>query len=218
VENAFGAIIGHEYASLAKQHIGALISIATTNANAFANVGCGISGALTCTVSSSSGNWAKYYLSQYLDDLFSGGLAGRSAAAAYAAVLPSNAMSLPPSAVSVNWTALAPAPIVPSAQMNCALNNTNPANDPMLTLNGLPQPVAGVGAVIGWQTQVQQGSLCAASPHDQYSIALSNGIGQGGQFIEVETDAAFTDISTCGPDLAAASQQLQAQLMHSCQF
>jgi hypothetical protein len=218
VETSFGAIIGHADAALAEQRLGALISIATTNASAFADVNCGLSGAAACTVSTKSGDWARYYLAAYMNDLFNGGIAGRAAAGAYAAVLPNTAMDLPPQAVSVNWTALSATPIVPSSQATCALNNTVAANDPVLVLDGVSQQIAGVGTTIGWQTQVQQGSLCAASPHDAYSAALANGIAQGGQFIEVEGDAAFTHAAACGPDLAAASQQLRAQLQSSCQF
>jgi hypothetical protein len=218
VENTFGAVIGHEYATITRLNLNALISIATTNGNAFAQVDCGISGATACTISPTNGDWAKYYLSQYMDDLFNGGVAGRAAASAFSTVLTYQPMQMPPSAVSVNWTALTTAPVVASQQMTCAINNTNPANDPTLMLNGLPQPLAGVGATVGWQTQVQQGGLCAASPHDQYTQMLSNGINQGGQFIEVETDAAITDVAACGSDLANASQQLQASRMQSCQF
>jgi hypothetical protein len=218
VEYSFGAIIGHEYATLLNDGLTSLISLPTTGGEAFAYVTCGISGDQACSVQPNSGNWSIYYLSEYVDDLFHGGIAQTAAQNAFAAVRPSGSFTMTPAQLTINWTALSPTPITAGSQIGCALNNTIAADQPTLKLNGLTQKIPGVGSVIGWQTQTQSGGECSTTSHNSYMTALNNGISQGGQFIEVEGDAAFTDINSCGADLHSASAQLLASALTSCHY
>jgi hypothetical protein len=218
VEYSFGAMIGHEYATLQNKGLNALISVPTTGGRAFTDVTCGISGSQTCSVQKNSGNWSLYYLSEYVDDLFHGGVAQTAAASAFTAARPNASFTMTPAQLAVNWTALKPTPITAGSQIGCALNNTIAADQPTLKLNGLTQKIPGVGSVIGWQTQTQSGGECSTTSHNSYMTALNNGISQGGQFIEVEGDAAFTDINSCGADLHSASAQLLASALTSCHY
>jgi hypothetical protein len=218
VEYSFGAIIGHEDATLLNNGLTSLISLPTTGLDAFANVSCGISGDQACSVQPSPGNWSIYYLTEYVDDLFHGGIAQTAAQNAFAAARPSGTFTMKPAQFAVNWTALSPSPIIAGNQIGCALNNTIVANEPTLTLNGLVQKIPGVGSIIGWQTQTQSGGECSTASHNSYMTTLNNGIGQGGLFIEVQSDAAFTDIKTCGADLHAASAALLASALTTCHY
>jgi hypothetical protein len=218
VEYTFGAVIGHEYASLQNNNISALISVPTVGGKAFTDVSCGISGSQACSVQQNSGNWSLYYLSEYVDDLFHGGVARNAAQSAYTAARPGASFTMAPAQLAVNWTALSPTPIAAGNQIGCALNNTIPANQSAILLNGLAQKIPGVGSVIGWQTQTQSGGECSTTSHNSYMTSMNNGISQGGQFIEVEGDAAFTDINSCGADLHSASAQLLASALTSCHY
>ena len=87
IESAFGGTIGHALGTLANNGIKTtLISLATTNGDAFPMVNCGVTGAAVCSVSPQSGNWSVYYMEKYVGDLFNGGLAYTQAQAAYAAI------------------------------------------------------------------------------------------------------------------------------------
>ncbi len=218
VEYSFGSIIGHEYASLNNLGIDALISIPNTGSEAFANADCGVSGASTCTVDPLGSNWSLYYLTQYVNDLFKGGQAASGAAAATAATRPGSTFAMQPAQLSLAWTAITPAPIVASSQVTCMMNNIIPAHDSAMTINGHAQEIGGIGTTIGWQTQTNQGDLCSAKNGNTYMTALNNGISQGGQYLEVEDDAVFTNQTTCGPDIAAASKQMLASLVTNCQY
>jgi hypothetical protein len=206
-EWAFGTIVGFETAELANLGLSnVLLSIPTTGASGFADVDCGTAGATACAVSSNSGNWPIYYLELYVDDLFNGGLAFKAANAAYQGIHAGH-FGLPPSGLSVNWTGLSVGAIVPSQQVGCTLNNTNPTNAPTQKLNGQPVQILGAGTTLGWQTQAQSGLLCATG---QYQTIMNNGIANGGLFLEVETDAAFTDLALCSGYLSTALQQILA--------
>jgi hypothetical protein len=201
-EAAFGAVIGHEAGLLINAGLpNVLISIAETNGSAFASVNCGVSGSTQCSVTPlTMGNFSIYYLEKYVIDLFNGGLSDTQAQAAYAAIR-SDTFSLAPTQISTNSTALSPTPIEPAQEITCALNNTIPARAPSVSLNNVMTPIYGVGSVIGFQTATEQGSLCAGGT---YMTALNNGITPGSLFIEVEPDAAFTDLAQCGPSLSSA--------------
>jgi hypothetical protein len=218
VEYSFGAIIGHEYATLQNDSLNALLSVPTNGGRAFSSVTCGISGSQACSVQSNSGNWALYYLSEYVDDLFHGGVAQTAAQSAYTAARPGSSFTITPEQLAINWTALSPAPIIAGSRITCGLNNLIPADQSSLSLNGQPEKIPGVGSAIGWQTKTQIGKDCSVSNNNSYMTALNNGIDQGGQFIEVEGDAAFTDINSCGADLHAASKELLASALTSCQY
>ncbi len=207
MESAFGATIGHAMGTLANNGLSStLISLATTNGDAFPMVNCGVNGTSVCAVTPQSGNWSVYYMEKYVGDLFNGGLAFTQAQAAYEAVR-SDTFSLPPSRISINSTALSPTPITSSTQISCNMNNSITADAPVFSLNGSQVQVIGVGSGIGWQTATLQGGLCASN---QYGVALTNGINDGGTFIEVETDAAFTDIAQCSPYLTSALTRILA--------
>ena len=198
-EAAFGSIIGHDVALLANNGLSSvLISVAETNGSAFAAVNCGVTGASPCAVTPGTmGNFSLYYLEQYIIDLFNGGLAYTQAQAAYAAVR-SDTFSLAPSQIAANSTSLSPTPIVTSQEISCTLNNTIPARAPSVSLNNVMTPIYGVGTVYGFQTATSQGGLCTGTGYMQ---TLNNGISQGGLYIEVEPDAAFTDLAQCSPYL-----------------
>jgi hypothetical protein len=205
-EWAFGTVVGHEYAELANLGIPkALLSIPTTGASGFADVDCGSTGASACSVSSGTGNWPIYYLELYVDDLFNGGLAHTAAAAAYQAAHPSGSFALPPDQLGINWTGLSTAPIVPSQQVGCTLNNTNPALAPSQRLNGQKVTVLGAGTTLGWQTQALSGALCLTG---QYQLLMTSAVANGGLYLEVQTDAAFTDLPTCSLYLSTTLAQI----------
>jgi hypothetical protein len=205
-ESAFGATIGHEWATLANDGLSnVIVGLATTNSSGFAAVDCGITGGSPCAVNPpSSGNWTIYYLGRYFEDLFHGGLSYTAAASAYAATR-NDTFSISPSQMSINSTALSSVPPSSANQISCILNNTNPKYAPTLTLNSTAVQVLGVGSVVGWQTSVMQGDECVGP---QYGQVLQNGISDGGLFLEVEYDAAFTNIAQCSPYLTAALNQL----------
>lgn len=208
IESTFGGIIGHLWATLNNMGLGGtLVSIATTNGDAFAEIDCGVSGASACSVQPLvTGQWSVYYLMHYIQDIFDGGLAYSQAQAAYAA-LRNDTFSLPPTQLSVDSTALSPNAITPLTQISCILNNTNPAQEITMSLNGSPTPILGVGTIVGWQTATNQGVDCATGSYD---TALQNGVQNGGLFIEIETDAAFTYISQCSPYLTTALTNVMA--------
>jgi hypothetical protein len=205
-ESAFGATIGHEWATLANDGLSnVILGLSTTGLSAFAAVDCGITGSTSCAVNPlSSGNWSIYYLGRYTEDLFHGGLSYTAAAAAYATTR-KDTFSIAPSQVSVNSTALSLTPPTSAQQISCVLNNTDPSHAPTLTLNSTDVQVLGVGSIVGWQTAVMQGGECVGP---QYGQVLQNGINDGGLFLEVEYDAAFTNIAQCSPYLTAALNQL----------
>jgi hypothetical protein len=206
-EAAFGAIIGHELGSLANLGLqNVLISIPTTDSRSFAQVDCGISGTGTCSVHNGEGNFSDYYFELYVLDLFDGGLAYTQAAAAYDAIR-SDTFSFAPTQLSLNWTGLSPTPIVSSAQIECVLNNTSVANEYTFALDSQLVSVLGVGTTLGWQTNINEGTECSSNAYGQ---TLRNGITAGGLFLEVETDAAFTDIAQCSPYLTSALSQILA--------
>jgi hypothetical protein len=218
VEYAFGQMAGHAAASLQRNGMSATLSIAQTGTTAFTAVDCGMSGAGPCSISPLNGDYSVYYLTRYVTDLFDGGLSGQAAASAFDAVLPGAAFTLSPGDVSLVWTGLTNQPIVAIQQPSCMLNNTNPANDPVMNLNGTLQSIGGVATMLGWQTQTQLAGTCAARAGNTYMAALENGVAQGGRYLEVEDDAAFTDFSTCGTDLATASSQLMSSQQQTCQY
>jgi hypothetical protein len=207
IESAFGGTIGHALGTLANNGIKTtLISLATTNGDAFPMVNCGVTGAAVCSVSPQSGNWSVYYMEKYVGDLFNGGLAYTQAQAAYAAIR-SDTFSLAPTQISIDSTALSPTPIASASQISCNMNNVITADAPVFGLGGSQVQVIGVGTGIGWQTATLQGGLCSSN---QYGQALSNGINDGGTFIEVETDAAFSNIAQCSPYLVSALNKILA--------
>jgi hypothetical protein len=208
-EWAFGTIVGHEAAELANQGIpNTLLSIPTTGASGFADVDCGSSGTTACSVSNGTGNWPIYYLELYVDDLFNGGLAQTAANAAYQAIRPGS-FALPPAQLAVNWTGLSIGPIVASQQVGCTLNNTIPARAPVQTLNGQKLTVLGAGTAIGWQTQAQSGQLCLTG---QYQLLMNSAVANGGLFLEVQPDAAFSYLPVCSLFLSTALAQILQQV------
>jgi hypothetical protein len=207
-EAAFGTAVGHIWGTMQNLGLGnAILSMATTGTNDFANVDCGNNGAGACAVKTGlQGDFSIYYFQKYVIDLFNGGLAYSSAASGYAGVR-TDTFALAPSQLAINWTGLATTPLASSQQIGCSLNNTNPADAPIEQMNSTNVQVLGVGTVVGWQTYVSQGGLCAAGTYGQ---TLSNGIADGGLYIEIEDDAAFTDIAACSPYLETALTQILA--------
>jgi hypothetical protein len=92
--------------------------------------------------------------------------------------------------------------------------------DPTFTLSGTTTTgaVTGVGTVIGWQTAPVSASgktnyctLPSGSmyPNTDYDAIMGSGdAGNSGQFIEVESDAWSSSISSCGQQLQAADGTL----------
>ncbi len=219
IETAFGAVTGHLWGTLANDGFPqAILSLELTNGNELANVDCGINGAGACAVMPlSAGQWGFYYLQKYVQDLFNSGLSYQAAAAAYAKIRP-DTFSLSPAQLALNVTNLSTSTIASVTESPCNMNNTNPADAPTENLNGSQVPVLGVGTVVGWQTLTGSGALCS-QPAPNYATALQNGIGDAGLFLEIETDAAFTDLATCGPAITSAlTQLLQATPPETCHY
>jgi hypothetical protein len=207
IETAFGTVIGYDAGLLANAGVpNALISIPTTNSTVYAMVDCGVSGSSTCAESNSTGNWSVYYFEHYVIDMFTGGLAHTAAATAYQAIR-SDTFSMPAAQLSVNWTGLSPTAVDTQVQIACALNNTLAAYAPSTKLVGQQVQILGVGTTVGWQTNTNEGSECQAGT---YGTTLTNGTENGGLFLEVELDAAYTDISACSPYLTNALAQVTA--------
>ncbi len=152
----------------------------------------------------------------------------------------SGSFSLTNTELSTSWTALQYDSDNPTAnlfsdsanannaiyQVTCTLNNTSTtSNLTTYKLNGVTYPstggLTGVGTVNGWQTQTNQGMYCAlpsgsSSPSTYYDYIMKSGwsnapgTGGNGQFIEVQSDAAFTDIASCAAQLTLATTSLQA--------
>ncbi len=218
-ETSFGTVIGHLWATLKNDAFNqAILSIAVANGEEFANVDCGTSGDNVCSVQPQSvGDWSDYYFQKYVQDLFDAGLSGRAAATAYA-TLRSDGFALAPQQLAVNSTNLSQNSPQSLQQLSCNMNNTNPVHAPIETLNGGPVQVLGVGSLVGWQTATNSGPLCAVAPPN-YGTIMQNGINDGGLYIEVETDAAFTDIATCSPYLdTALTSLLQASPSQTCVY
>ena len=217
VETAFGSAIGHLWGSLANGGLSqAILSLAVTNGTEFASIDCGVSGATACSVQPSSGNWSEYYFLKYVQDVFDGGLAQTAAAKAFSAVR-SGTFLLAPAQLSINSTSLVPSPaIITSQELSCTMNNTNPVDAPTLTLNQTVVQILGVGTQLGWQTENQSGAFCSiAAPN--YGTALQNAIDNGALYLEIEADAAFSDIAACSPFLdPALTEILQRSPPESC--
>jgi hypothetical protein len=216
IETTFGSFIGHAYGALQNAGLGAaLLSIPTTNATALSMVNCGVTESATCKTGGGTGPWGVFYFQRYVDDLFNGGLSRVAAESAYAAIR-SDTYALPPAQVAVNWTGLQVAPIDAIAQTECNTNNTVPANEPVFTMNGSAVPLLGVGTSIGWQTSFNSGGQCSDG---SYATTLNNGLNNGGQYIEIETVAAFTDIGSCAQYLAPALSAIQTVVPPTmCQY
>jgi hypothetical protein len=208
-EVAFGQIIGHLWGTLANLGLSkTILSIATVNNTAYPAVDCGVNGTSTCSVkTAAAGNYSLYYFEHYVADLFNGGLSYTEAQAAYTAIR-SDTFSLAPAQFSINSTALAQPPPVSLQQTSCALNNTLPADAPTITLDAHKYTFIGPGTVVGWQTATNQGPECSSNA---YYKVLENGVNDGGLYLEVEPDAAFTNLSQCGSYLTTALQQLLAK-------
>ena len=216
VESTFGTLIGHEYGALANAGLpNALLSIPTTNGTALSMVNCGTTAASKCKTQGGTGPWGVYYFQKYVDDLFTGGLSETAAAAAYAAIR-SDTYNLPPAQLAVNWTGLQPAPIASASQTECNTNNTVPAYEPIFTMSGTAVPMLGVGTSLGWQTLFNSAGQCSDG---SFATTLGNGLNDGGLFIEIETDTAFTSISSCAQYLAPALSTIQAVVPPTqCQY
>ncbi len=207
VEATFGHLVGHIYATVLNAGLtGAELSIPTTGGEAMTYVDCGTSGNGPCAVIPNTGNWSYYYLWLYASQVFTGGIAQDTARTAYQA-LRADTFSLPPTQLGLNYTGLGAAPIKPAQQMNCVLNNQIPANTPSMKLGGVKTELPGVGSQIGWQTATNSGGTCASGG---YAAILSNGLNEGGLYLEIQTDAAFTHIADCEAPLSTALNQVLA--------
>jgi hypothetical protein len=210
---------------------GALLSVPTKGQQAFAHVDCGLKGSeMACvedpTPTSDSNyvndeyDWAEYYFWKFMTDFNASGtyaakgaIAGYAKACSLATCSPSALTKISPSQMSVVFTGL----LVTGTQSDpgnytviypqCWINNTNPNNEPTLVLYNSstttlpPPPILGTGVVLGWQTNTASGSNCVPGSQTSYDLKDS-GLENGGQFLEVETDAAAE--TDCDSQLNAA--------------
>jgi hypothetical protein len=207
-EAAFASIIGHQWATIANDGLSNVtLSVATTNTQNFALVDCGPTETGVCFAASpSDGLYSTWYFYVATSDLFNGGLAYQKAAAAYQAAR-AGAFDLTPAQLAVDSTGLSATPYIAMTQQPCNFNNKVKADAPTYRLDGGSYLALGMGTVISYQTATNQGSECRSNSYNQ---ALQNGISQGALFLEVETDAAFQDSSTCYSPLSTALKQILA--------
>ena len=234
-----GSAIGHVRATLKSMTIDlplAVMSIPTNGNSILPEIDCGTGMTTTCKVEAAGDQYQVFYFFQYVTDLFSTTTVAYAAADyAYDHNGQTGAFALTNSQLSTSWTGLQLDPT--NATYNffsdasnpnnatCALNNTGTPHGVTYTLDGATFPVTGVltgpGTLNGWQTQVLQGGNCSlptgdSSPNTYYDYIMKSGwanptvSGGNGLFIEVETDAAFDDISSCSAQLTLATTSLLA--------
>jgi hypothetical protein len=235
-EGAFGAVAGFANALLAQYATpDAILSVPTKGEEAFAHVQCGLDGNSPCVADPSPSafyDWSEYYFTKFINDLFvPGSVAYTNAVSAYQTACAGTScagghFALTPWQLALVFTGLDPTQ--PSALMtglpSCWLNNTKggsihttpatlllyftPAPHPTTTSYVVvgPPPVGsapGGGTMSGWQTLTSSGSNCMTG---QYS--LHGATANGGQFVEIQTDAASEP--SCVSPLRSALNKLDA--------
>jgi hypothetical protein len=209
----------------------AMLSIPTKGQQAFAQVNCGRQGMeleSACVIDDStqesfaaSFNWEDYYFFNFIKDLdISPSPATVGAAAGYAAACGTNCPAFPgtiaPSQMSVVNTGLDVSNNDPtgtgdngvaySTEPQCWINAPSTETPYLLELysgssSSTLVKLHGTGVILGWQTQTQSGQYCLANQPGVYTLN-ENGIPNGGQYFEIETDAAAE--TNCQPDLSKA--------------
>jgi hypothetical protein len=173
-------------------------------------------------------NWEDYYFFQFLRDfsrLYS--RANEAAAAGYSAACGANCAAFPGTIGTSQMSVVNTGLDVSKGDLDGTYNPSNPskpnpayATEPQCWINVSAMgatytldlynsnnstdftqaTLTGTGVVLGWQTQIQSGKYCYTKNY-QYSLD-TNGGGNGGQYYEIETDAAAE--TTCEPDLSRA--------------
>jgi hypothetical protein len=232
-EAAFGYGIGYEAGLGARSKVaGAIISLPIKGQDGFAHVDCGLTGTAACIPDPSPTltfeyNWSAYYMTRFINDLYiKSSIAEEYAAMGFAAAClggtctPSS-YALTPWQLSVVYTGLDPTVTGSSYTWSpsCWLNNTSSNNLSASTLKlytsptafstvavigptPLPPAPAG-GTMLGWQTAPNEATACQTGGY-----SLQDGLNNGGQFIEIETDAASEP--TCAVPLQRALTTLMA--------
>ena len=235
-EATFGYVTGYESGLLARHPgRAAILSIPIKGSQEFAHVSCGTSGVIPCVADPSpiadQYDWSEFYFTKFVKDLFiNSAPAHRSAEQGFAAACKGHACTpstytLTPWQLALVYTGLQTPntlvggyPSLPSCWLN-NINLTNAGNTATLTLHSTwntstskvivgPAPKAqapGGGTMLGWQTSTSLGLTCYGS-NPSYAATLQDAIANGGQFLEVETDAAAEP--TCGPALRTALAQV----------
>jgi hypothetical protein len=197
-----------------------VLSIATKGSQNFAEVACGTDGSSMCIPDPNPARgrqfaWSEYYFTKFINDIFiSGSVAYTNASNGFSDACRGKSCSHAsydptPWALAVVYTGLDPTVVGASytGQPSCWLNNTNATGTayttpatlllytaPLPNLSSTTVVVIGVpaiapapagGTMLGWQTITSSGGAC-----DTVTYSLQDAIRNGGQFVEIETDAA----------------------------
>jgi hypothetical protein len=218
--------------------VGSVLSIATKGQQNFAHVACGTNGDSACIpdpnpVHGSQFAWSQYYFTKFVNDLFvPGSMAETHASSGFTTACKgrscaNDSYALEPWQVALVYTGLDPTQSGVSYTWvpTCWLNNTNaqasvftapatlllytsPSPHPTSTTVVVigPPPVAPApagGTMLGWQTLTTSGGAC-----ENGTYSLKDAIRNGGQFVELQTDAASEP--TCAAPLRHTLSDLLA--------